>query len=96
MSLQRTAQAERDLLDIWLWIARNNIAAADAMADKLDEVSTLLAANPRLGTARADIGRDIRGFPVKRWLILYRETGEGIEVVRYVHGARDLDDLPLD
>jgi plasmid stabilization system protein ParE len=32
----------------------------------------------------------LRTFPCDAYIILYRETREGIEMVRVVHGARDL------
>ncbi len=32
-------------------------------------------------------------FPVGSYLILYREITGGVEIVRVVHGARDLPDL---
>jgi plasmid stabilization system protein ParE len=32
-------------------------------------------------------------FPVGNYIILYRNVGDGIEVVRYVHGRRRLPDV---
>jgi plasmid stabilization system protein ParE len=40
--------------------------------------------------ARPDIAPNLRYLPVRRYLILYRETAGGIEIVRVVHGARDV------
>ncbi len=91
--LRRTAQAEEDLIDIWAYIARDNHAAADRLLDLLDEKSQALAHNPQMGRARDDIAAGVRYFPVGRYLILYRDVGDGVEVVRYVHGMRRLQDL---
>jgi len=91
--LRRTAQAEADLIDIWLYIARDNAAAADRLLDLLDEKSRALARDPQIGMAREDIAAGVRHFPVGRYLILYRDVGDGVEVVRYVHGMRRLEDL---
>ena len=52
-----------------------------------------LAENPRMGPARPDLHPDLRYFTVGPYLILYRETKTGIEVVRVVHGARHLPDM---
>lgn len=41
-----------------------------------------------LGTARQDVLADLRVFPVRRYLILYREVGGGTEILRVIHGAR--------
>ena len=91
--LRRTAQAEADLIDIWLYIAQDNPAAADRLLDLLDEKSRALARNPQMGMAREDIAAGVRHFPVGRYLILYRHVADGVEVVRYVHGMRRLVDL---
>ena len=96
MSPRRTRRAEQDLLDIWLGIARDDPIVADRVIDRLEAATGLLADNPRMGPARPDIAPELRYFPVLRWLILYRVTADAVEVVRYVHGARDLggvDDL---
>jgi toxin ParE1/3/4 len=91
--LRRTAQAEANLIDIWVYIARDTPAAADRLLDLLDDKSRALARNPQLGMAREDIAPGVRHFPVGRYLILYRGVGDGVEVVRYVHGMRRLEDL---
>jgi toxin ParE1/3/4 len=91
--LRRTAQAEADLIDIWLYIAQDNPAAADRLLDLLDETSRALARHPQMGMAREDVGAGVRHFPVGRYLILYREVADGVEVVRYVHGMRRLEYL---
>jgi toxin ParE1/3/4 len=56
----------------------------------------LLADHPGLGPARPDIAPDLRYFPVRRYLILYRQITDGIELVRVVHGARDVPTLMAD
>ena len=91
--LIRTAQAEEDLIQIWVYIALDNPQAADHLLDVLDEKSHLLAENPRLGVECADIAPALRSWPVGSYLILYRELDHGAEIVRYVHGARRLQDL---
>jgi toxin ParE1/3/4 len=91
--LLRTAQAELDLIAIWAYVSRRNPAAADRLLDALDETSHALARNPQMGQARDDIAAGVRHFPVLSYLILYRDLGDGVEVVRYVHGMRRLQDL---
>jgi toxin ParE1/3/4 len=81
------------LIDIWAYIARDNPAAADRLLDTLDEKSLALASNPQIGMARDDIAPGVRHFPVGRYLILYRDLGDGVEIVRYVHGMRHLQNL---
>jgi len=91
--LQRTARAEEDLIDIWIHIARDNPSAADRLLEVLDQKSLALARNPHMGMARDDIAPGVRHFPVGNYLILYRALEDGVEVVRYVHGMRRLENL---
>lgn len=51
--VRNTVLAEQDLEEIWLYIAADNIVAADALLDKLLAKSTLLASNAELGRALA-------------------------------------------
>ena len=91
--IRRTAKAEEDLVDIWIYIARDNPDAADRLLEEIDRKFVLLAENPRLGRARPDIAPEFRHWPVGNYLILNRLLPDGIEVVRVVHGARRLDRL---
>jgi toxin ParE1/3/4 len=87
---RRTRRAEQDLIDIWLWIAADNPPAADRLLDRIDATCGRLADNPRMGPARPDIAPDARSFVVGRYLVLYRLVDDGIEIVRVLHGARDV------
>ena len=89
----RTARAEEDLIEIWLYIAEDNPVAADRLLDEIDRRISRLAENPYLGPAREDIAEDCRYSPVGNYLILYRIVPNGIEVVRVVQGSRRLDNL---
>jgi toxin ParE1/3/4 len=91
--IRRTAQAEEDLIDIWLYIALDNPAAADRLLDEIEAKMSLLTVQPQLGPARPDIAEDCRYFPVGNYLILYRIISAGIEVVRVVQGSRRLENL---
>jgi toxin ParE1/3/4 len=88
-----TAQAEEDLIDIWLYIAQDNPGAADRLIDEIESKFSLLAANPQIGPARPDIAEDCRYLPVSSYLILYRLIPAGVQIVRVVQGARRLDYL---
>lgn len=80
--------AQADLDEIWDHIARDSIVNADRFVDRIEQRFGLLAANPRLGTARDDLRSGLRRFPHARYLIYYRLVRGSIEVVRVVHGAR--------
>jgi toxin ParE1/3/4 len=88
--VQRTPRAEQDLEELWFFIAQDDPVVADRWLDTLDERIRLLADNPLMGPARPDIARELRYHPVGNHLLLYRVIQGGIEIVRVVHGARDL------
>ena len=85
-----TRAAREDLIDIWTHIAADDPAAADRMLDRLEEAASHLAHNPQMGPARDDIRPGLRYLVSGSYLLLYRTLGDGIEIVRAVHGRRDL------
>ena len=91
--IQRTAQAEEDLIEIWTYIAQDNPHAADRVLDEIEERFLSLADNPLMGRLRPDIASELRYFVSGKYLILYRVVQGGIQIVRVVHGARDLANL---
>ena len=91
--IQRTPRADQDLEELWFFIAQDDPAAADRWLDTLEEKIGLLADNPLMGPARPDIARELRYHPVGSHLLLYRVIQGGIEIVRVLHGARDLLNL---
>ena len=91
--LRLTPRAALDLEEIGDYVARHDSEAAVRLIDRLIEVSRLLRDNPRIGTARDDIARDVRTFAVGRYVILLKSLEDGVEIVRYAHGARRLRGL---
>ena len=49
-----------------------------------------LASNPGMGRVRNELMEGIRSFAVGRYVIFYRSIPKGIEIVRVLHGARDV------
>lgn len=84
-------RAEIDLAEIWEFIAGDNPAQADSFLDRLDQSFHGLAGNPRMGRPRGELSQDLRSFPFGRYVIFYLVVADGIEIVRVLHGARDLD-----
>lgn len=86
-------RAKSDLIEIWDYIAEDSETRADAFVAKIHEKFLVLADQPGIGRLRNELGKDIRSFPVGRYVIFYRPLAEGIEVVRVLHGSRDVDAL---
>jgi toxin ParE1/3/4 len=89
----RTSKANLDLIHIGLTIAESNPVAADRLLDAVDKTCQLLATQPGMGRRRPELAANVRSFPVGQYIIFYREVPEGIQVLRVLHGARDLPGL---
>ena len=85
-----TRAAREDLIGIWTHIAADDPAAADRVLDRLDAATAHLTENPQMGPARDDIRPGLRYLVSGSYLLLYRVVGDDIEIVRAVHGRRDL------
>lgn len=79
-----------DLKDIWNFIADDSPARADAYLRRLNEALSRLAEAPLIGRLRPEIKENTRSFPVDSYVVLYLALPDGIDVVRVVHGSRDL------
>lgn len=88
-----SAQALIDLDEIWLFIAQDNPEAADRFHDQLLAKFILLSKQPSIGRSRDELRQNIRGFLLGNYVIFYRDTPEHIEIVRVLHGARDIENL---
>lgn len=84
----RRPLAAADILDTWDHIAEDSIEQAGRRVDKLDEI---IATQPLMGRAREELAAGVRSFPFGRYLIFYEPTEGGIDVVRVLHSARDID-----
>jgi toxin ParE1/3/4 len=89
--VQKTVQAEDDLLEAWLYIAPDNLKAADILLDELEKLFCMLADNPLMGTLRPEIAPDFHFFPAKsNYFVMYRPIPDGVEVVRVLSMSLDL------
>ncbi len=91
---RRTQAAEEDLQEIAFQIGllsrRPNVA--DKIIDELIEQANNLAITSQIatiGTEAPEIGRDLRLFCHKRWVLIFRYMPHGIDVLRIVDGSQD-------
>jgi toxin ParE1/3/4 len=87
----KSPKAKADLVEIWDYIADDSETRADTFIETIDKKFHTLVDDPLLGIARNEIEVDLRSFPVGRYIIFYRRIPEGIEIIRVLHGARDLN-----
>jgi toxin ParE1/3/4 len=88
-------EAETVLLDIWLYIAQDSPNNADHFLDRVREKFWRLAESPHIGSNRDLLKEGLRSHPIGSYLIFYFPLTDGIEIVRVLHGARDIESLFL-
>lgn len=88
--IRKSPRAKSDLIEIWEYIAEDGEARADAFIDRIDKKFRTLAQRPGIGRLRNELAEELRSFPMGRYLIFYLPLAHGIEIVRVLHGARDL------
>jgi toxin ParE1/3/4 len=89
--------ARHDVDEIALYIALDSLESALRFTDAAEEAFSRLADFPGAG-ARHPTGNpafaELRIWPIKgfrKYLVCYRPLPDGIEVLRVIHGARDVD-----
>jgi|ERR1700731_2265375 toxin ParE1/3/4 len=89
--LRITPRAILDLIEIWNYIADDSEENADSFIDQLNEAMQKLCHQPGMGRQREELAPRIRSFPYHRYVIFYRTDSNALEVVRILHGARDVE-----
>jgi toxin ParE1/3/4 len=90
LSIVRTDRVDEDLIAIWLSIAGYNPIAADHVLDAIESRWRQLAYHPYSGIARDEIAPGIRHLVVGQYLTLYRIHDDAVQIVRVLHGRRDI------
>jgi len=87
-----SASAESDLLEAWLYVAEDSVAAADRMLDQIDAQASLLLDQPFMGRDRRELSPGIRSWPTSTpYILFYFTHAQGIVVARVLHHARDIE-----
>jgi toxin ParE1/3/4 len=80
--------AEQDLDEIFLyWATRASLEAADRVVDRITERFWLFGQHTDAGRP-AGIAAGVKCFPVGKYLIYYRKTCHGKDILHTFHGAR--------
>jgi len=84
-------EADRDLDEIWYYIAEDSVDAADRLVGKFFAAFDSLARNPRIGHSREDLTQhELLFWPVGNYLVIYRPEQSPIQIVAVVRGSRDI------
>jgi toxin ParE1/3/4 len=89
MPYRLSALAEKDLEDIWSYVAEDaSLETADRLLDAIFDRFELLVEQPRMGRNRPEFGEGVRSIVVESHVIYYRQE-QNLLIARVLHGRRD-------
>ena len=92
-----TKEALGDIDELWLYIAEDNIEAANRVSDAILDACDLLADQPHVGHTRVDLTeRPVLFWSSGKYLIVYRPDTKPLRVIAVFHSSRDVATLLLD
>ncbi len=94
--LRITRRADRDLEEVWAYIAQDSLRHADRFLELVQQKFWRLVDHPGIGPECPDIADELRCFPVGNYVIYYRSITDGVAVIRVLHAARDVAQFSFD
>ena len=82
-----------DLDEIWDHVAEDSPFQADRLWERFRLKLELLAQWNTLGRPRPELAKDCRSYPFGKYCFYYRPTQDGIELVRLLHSALDIQTI---
>ena len=92
-SLLKRPEAKNDLEEIWWFIAQDSPDNADKFLDRIQDSCLALADFPKMGVSREELKTALRSQPVANYLIFYFPLEDGVDIIRVLHGSRDMTRL---
>lgn len=87
----RTPRAALDVIEILERMERRSSSAARRLEQSLRQRFELLGKVPGMGRSRDDLHPGMKSVVVDRYVIFFRVTDVAVEILRVLHGARDLE-----
>ncbi len=82
--------ALQDLQEIIDYFAQTNVETGDKFINKFDAWCQKLRSFPAIGKRYDGVSPGLRGVLIDEYIMFYRVTDDLVEIVRIVHGKRDL------
>ena len=95
----RREKAKSDIIELADYIAQDSLQAAEQFISAVETAFRFLSQTPAAGALRDYLNPSLTGlrmWPVRgfaKHLVFYRETPEGLEIVRVLHATRDIEGL---
>jgi toxin ParE1/3/4 len=89
--------ARADLAQIWNYHAKvAGRPAADNIVREINSACRLIENHPFGGRARDEVRPGLRSISARSYIVFYRVRDSTAEIVRILHGRRDLDEIFAD
>jgi toxin ParE1/3/4 len=83
-------EAVLDLEEIWSYISEDSVAIADSFIDQLYQKCLEISELVGVGHKRDDLFPNLLSLPYKKYVIFFIRTKHRVEIVRILHGHRDI------
>lgn len=84
-------RAQRDLRRIWRYVAEQGGGVrAGKLIDRILALCALFATQPHAGQRHPELGQEVRSCVYGPYLVFYRLRGTTIQIIRVIHGRRDV------
>ena len=93
MIVRLVETARADLLDIWQYLARDNVGAVERQLDRLKSAIVRLGEFPEIGLARDDLRNGLRTLRIDRYAIFYCRRDQRLIVERILHASRHTESI---
>lgn len=95
--VNKRPQVIRDLIELATYIAEDDLEASERFLTAAEQTFKQLGNLPGMGKISqfsdpklVDVRQQaIKGF--RKYLVFYRPTDSGVEILRVIHGARDIE-----
>jgi toxin ParE1/3/4 len=89
--LHWSGPAERDIRDIWsYYVAEASTEIADKVFEQIRIAAQRLIQHPLSGRPRDELRPGLRSILSDPYVIFYRVSDRGVQIVRVIHGRRNL------
>jgi toxin ParE1/3/4 len=85
--------AQEDLAQTYSYILQTSLEQAEQWLERIENQCQILAEMPTMGRVRSELPGNVRSFVFARYVIFYRPNADGVEIVRVLHGSRDLGQI---
>lgn len=89
----KTRQARRDMASALAFLETHSPRAGQRLEAEIEAAIQRIAQFPESGRSRAEFRPGLRSVVVGDYLLFYRLLDQDVQVLRFLHGARDLPKL---